>query len=309
METRKRKFSLVWPVILIGVGVVFLLDNLGVVDWNVGMMLYRTWPLILVAFGVDILIGRRSGAGDVISLILVLAVFVGGIWLFNTYGETFSDDLVTHQIDHSVGGATNAEVRIDFGVGELHVGGDPNTGSLITGSIKLFDGQDLIDDFELDGNTAKLRLGSENHFFFPNWTVGDFFDSDNIEWDINLTESIPFDLNINAGVGYSVIDLANLSLTSLDIDTGVGETTVYLPSSGDFEARVSGGVGEINIYIPTGTSIVIRVDTGLGGVSFNGDFNRAGSVYLSENYSSNGDHINLVVNGGVGSINIYEIDR
>ncbi len=51
METNKRKWSMVWPVLLIGLGVVFLLDNLGVVSWNVGLMLYRLWPLILVAFG------------------------------------------------------------------------------------------------------------------------------------------------------------------------------------------------------------------------------------------------------------------
>ncbi|MBW8011053.1 MAG: hypothetical protein FVQ83_07415 [Chloroflexi bacterium] len=309
MEINKRKISLVWPVILIGLGIVFLLDNLGVVSWNVGLMLYRMWPLILVAFGLDILFGRRSGTAGVVSLVLIIAVFVGGVWLFNTYGENFSNELAIHQIDQAANEAADAKLEIDFEVGELVVGSLSSEGILAQGSIELPESQEFINEFQLDGDTANLRLASENLLNFPDWLGGSIFDSHSIDWEINLTENLPIDLEINTGVGFSVIDLENLSLTGLDIDTGVGETMVYLPSSGDFHATISGGVGEINIYIPEGTAILIRVSTGIGSVSVRGDFDQSGDVYVSESYSSDRDYIELIVSGGVGSINIRETDR
>jgi hypothetical protein len=55
-----RRRSLVGPVILIGLGVVFLLNNLGVLAWSVWEVILRLWPILLVAAGLDLLLGRRS---------------------------------------------------------------------------------------------------------------------------------------------------------------------------------------------------------------------------------------------------------
>ena len=84
--------------------------------------------------------------------------------------------------------------------------------------------------------------------------------------------------------------------------------TIYLPSSGDFDARISAGVGELNIYIPAGTAIRISANTGLGSVNVNGDFDRNGNVYYSQDFDSSEDFIDLFVSGGVGSINIRDLD-
>ena len=55
-ETRRISgTSLVWPIVLIGMGVVFLLDNLNVIDVDLWLLITRLWPLVLVAVGIDIL--------------------------------------------------------------------------------------------------------------------------------------------------------------------------------------------------------------------------------------------------------------
>jgi lia operon protein LiaF len=50
--------SSIAAVILIGLGVLFLLSNLGVLP-NLGALLARWWPLILIAVGLGLLF-RRS---------------------------------------------------------------------------------------------------------------------------------------------------------------------------------------------------------------------------------------------------------
>ena len=54
--------SLFWPLVLIGVGVIWLLGNLGVISWTNLTVLFRLWPLLLIAIGLDLLIGRQSPA-------------------------------------------------------------------------------------------------------------------------------------------------------------------------------------------------------------------------------------------------------
>lgn len=44
----EQKRSLVWPFILILVGVLLLLNNMGVIPWIVWASLIALWPLILV---------------------------------------------------------------------------------------------------------------------------------------------------------------------------------------------------------------------------------------------------------------------
>jgi len=59
MEQRRWRGSLVGPIILIGLGIVFLLNNLGLLSWSVWEVILRLWPILLIAIGLDILLGRR----------------------------------------------------------------------------------------------------------------------------------------------------------------------------------------------------------------------------------------------------------
>ena len=67
---QSRRGSLVGPVILLGLGIVFLLNNLGVLEWSVWEVIFRLWPVLLIAAGLDFLIGRRSVWGSLLALVL-----------------------------------------------------------------------------------------------------------------------------------------------------------------------------------------------------------------------------------------------
>ena len=49
-----------WPVILIGAGVVFLLNNLGVLTWGVWEMLWRLWPVLLDGLCANLRVARAG---------------------------------------------------------------------------------------------------------------------------------------------------------------------------------------------------------------------------------------------------------
>jgi hypothetical protein len=81
MMDKKRELgyrSFFWPILLIGIGTIWLLANLEILpDLNWRFFL-RLWPLIFVVIGLDIIIGRRSpfagallAVGTVAALILL----------------------------------------------------------------------------------------------------------------------------------------------------------------------------------------------------------------------------------------------
>src|SRR5512139_225381 len=84
MDSRERHGGVVGPVILISLGVIFLLNNLGWLDWSVWSTVLRLWPVLLIGAGLDILFGRRSMWGSLLVALLLLAVLAGAIWLDQT---------------------------------------------------------------------------------------------------------------------------------------------------------------------------------------------------------------------------------
>ena len=112
MNNNTYRRSLVGPVILIGFGVILLLNNLGLLSWTIWDTLFRLWPVILIAIGLDILIGRRSLWGSLLSAALVLAIFGGAIWLFASR-PAGGEAVTTEQISQPLGGDVSLDGTVE----------------------------------------------------------------------------------------------------------------------------------------------------------------------------------------------------
>jgi len=53
------KSTIVGPLVLIAVGILFLLKNLGLADLDIGRILSVWWPAILILVGISLLIKRN----------------------------------------------------------------------------------------------------------------------------------------------------------------------------------------------------------------------------------------------------------
>lgn len=306
MDERLHRGGLVWPVILIGAGVVFLLNNLGVVGWNVWGTLWRLWPVLLIAAGLDILIGRRSLLGSaLVALLLVVVLGLAiGLGLPQWGNSDAASAARTEPISEDLKGAARADVAIGFGAGTLRLAALPEgSAQLLKGTADLSKGENLQLSHTGSSAVDRLDLRSQN-----GWTVGpNVIADDRKAWDLELNRDIPMSLQVDVGVGRSTLDLTQLNLTRLVIDGGVGQATVKLPMRGRFDVEIDGGVGEITLIISQGLAARVRVDGGLGGVSVDGNFNRRDREYTSPNYSSAENRANIQVDGGVGRIVIREV--
>lgn len=299
LERRPQRTGLVGPTVLIAAGIVLLLNNLGLVSWGIWASLMRFWPVLLVAVGLDIIFGRRSTwASALIALaaLLALALLAGpwGSWSIRGAGLATSTT-----ISQGLDGARRASVELAPGVGTLRVSAMAEPDGLIVGTAETYANERLDRAFSVYDGTAFFALRSEQ--IQPWQSTGGW---DTRTWDLQLNPEVPTRLMIAGGVGRTEADLSKLNLMSLDVNAGVGDVRLTLPATGRFSVQINAGVGDVEVTIPPGMAARITVNGGLGQTRVLGTYERSGDTYTTPGYATAEHRIDLMVEGGVGSVTV-----
>ncbi len=303
MSERARRGGLVGPLLLVGLGVLFLLNNLGLTAVSVWDVLFHLWPLILIAIGLDLLIGRRSVWGSLLVLALILTVFVGGILLIGVQDGTA---LAGEDISQPLGGVSEAEISMGPALGLIRVGSlDSESSYLVRGTIRLMSGEDLRREYSPDRDPARLTLRSSGQTWFP--VIGGW--GDEATWDLGLNPEVALNMDLSLGVGKIEVDLTGLNMTSVEISLGLGKTIVTLPDEGRFTAKISGAIGETYVVIPKSMAVRIHVSTGLGTSSMPAGYIHRGDTYSSPGYESAEDRVEMDISQAIGLITVVDLRR
>jgi hypothetical protein len=301
VQPSPHRGGVVGPLILIALGVVFLMNTLGYLTWDVWSAMVRLWPLLLVGAGLDLLFGGQSILARLLVALAVLLLFVVGFWYFSSNLFT-ATQWSEQRFSQDVGRANNAEVTLHGGVGLFQVGPVENSEQLIEATLDLAPNEEATESYEIKNGTVfyTLNTTSEGNIgTMPFWQRGN-----EKTWSIWLNGDLPMDLTISTGVGESKLELSQLNLTDLSVQAGVGQTTVTLPQQGDYTATIHAGVGGVTIYIPESVAALINIDTGLGPVNVEGSFERNGEQYVSRDWSGAEHRVTLQVDAGVGTVHI-----
>ena len=322
-------------IILIGIGVVWLLGQFNVLSSASFSVLVRFWPLILVAIGINLLVGRGSPQMSLMIGIITIIALLALMLLGPSLGLAQEVEVQTAQFSEPLSGAERAEVRLDLSVGQVTIDALADSNELISADLNYLG--DVR--FEHSGDAVRrVHLFTEGAvsggtFSIPFLPWFDFGQPD-LTWDIGLTPDVPIVLDINGGVGESNIDLSGLQITSLDMNTGVGETTLTLPATdAAYNASIDTGVGELAITIADGAALALTVNGGVGQVTLDiphdgavrleargglGDVNVSGAnlnlvrqrddvfEYETDSYSSasENERITILVTGGIGGVRV-----
>ncbi len=247
----------------------------------------------------------------------------------------------TDEISLPMPDASNADVTLEFGYGELNLAPGAET-ALLEGTA-TYNVPELKPKTSTSGNTIRVETGDLNIKGIPSF-------SDNVKntWDLKLGD-MPMDLHIKAGAYKGRFELGGLSLTSLDIGDGASDvelnfseqnlvemTTLHyetgasnihlsglgnanfqsmdfhsgagnysLDFSGDFQrdanVSIELGVSHLEITVPQGVNATVVFDGSISNVNPSGGWSKSGNNYT---LSGSGHSLSINVKIGAGSMDL-----
>ena len=295
----RRGFPL-FPLLLISLGCLLLLQTTGILSWHLWASIWRLWPVLLIAIGINIILGARMPwvAGTLITAVLAVGIALTAFsGAFTTNG--FRNDIVaTATFDELLGETESVGVNINFGAGELRVDSlPPGSPNLVEADFQGREAEVSVNRFD---RSADLDI-SNGDFDFGFLRI-----NDRAIWDVSLSPSPTMFLDLNAGASEMTLDLSKLKVHDLSIDAGAADIEIVMPSdAGNVNADIDIGAADLIIIIPEGVGARIDVDTAAGSLSIDqGRFRKQGDFYPSPDFEELANRIYLSIDSGASSVEI-----
>jgi hypothetical protein len=298
-ERKPKRISIFGPVLLIAVGVILLLNSLGILEWGIWWSLLRLWPILLIAAGLDLLLGRFSIWGSLLAALLVLAVLGGALWLALD-GDLGGRGLQAQEIRQTLGEATQADVRVEPGVGILRLEALPESADLIQGTIYLSKGEEIAQDV----TAGEPQIRYELRTLKTSWATPLGGWNTERTWDLGLTPGAALDLAAILAVGEADLNLSDLAMSDLQVEVGLGRIELTLPAEGRFEGRLQSGMGQIVIRVPQGMALQIGGDLGLVVRDVPEGYQQDDDSITSPGYAVAENRVDLTIDEGIGILEI-----
>jgi hypothetical protein len=278
-----RYRSFFWPIVLIGLGTIMLLANLGLIPMPSMRMLVRLWPLALIILGLDLLIGRRS---PLLGALIGLAAVALVILFF--YAAPVLDIVPTVErktipLNTPLENTSSAKVTLDLERYATTIDASVDSDDLFDAVLETYTDVDYV---ARGGERKTIKLEpTDSSTFDLDWINNPTRD---MTWEIGLSPEVPLELAVDVGSGSASLDLFDLMLEELKVDGGSGSTDLMIPAGSlRYPVDVNGGSGSFDIEIEDKAEIEATFDVGSG--SFD--------VIVGS-----GVEMNLEIDGGSGSI-------
>jgi hypothetical protein len=302
-----RSRSLVFPVLLVALGALFLLRN-----WHPAFqpwpLIKIYWPLILVFVGLGKMWDAFQGAkqtrpgasiGSTVGVLLFVLVIVVLLWRGNAF--TNADGRYGRGIDHGseirdLQNATSLNAVIMMPAGELSLSGGTSRAVESDFDYSAAWSRPHV-DYHVNGTAGDLDISQGNH--------GPALGPDDNTWRVHLNNSVPVDLQFRMGAGRGNLKFREINLKKLFMEVGAGQVNVDLTGdrNADVDVAIHGGVGQAVIRLPKNVGVTVEAKGGIGAVTTHG-LTKVGGNYVNAALGHSPHTIHVFVEGGIGNIDL-----
>jgi hypothetical protein len=286
-----------WPLLLIVIGLVFLLANLGYIAPVSALALFSLWPIILILVGIDIAFARRWPLGVLALDVLIIAFGVALVASQPTLATPFgpvvffsrSDRPVASTVSVPRGDAKSMTLHLNGGAGTFRIAGGGNdllkaTSDQENLSLRSSGGPDRL-DVRIDQNDRGVRFGGGGPTHI----------------DISIPSEVATSFDMNAGAGEFVVDFTDVKLTDARMSVGAASLRIVLPktATGDVGITVNAGASSVVVEVPEG--VEARITTSGAIISLKSENSRVANSETS-GYSSAKDRVTVRITAGASSV-------
>ncbi|MDD5468737.1 MAG: DUF5668 domain-containing protein [Anaerolineales bacterium] len=295
-----RGEGLTGATFMAGLGVIFLLANLGYLRLDVWWVVLHFWPILLIAIGFDILIARRSLLASLLGMAAILAILLGGLWLFGSPGFG-SAGMSGDAFQEPLGQARMGEIILKPAAGELRLAAGDDPDLLVSGQVPSTTSVEF--DSSVEASKASFSLASRQGAAVTFPGAGG-----QSTWVVALNSQVPLNVAVDMGVGNSELNLADLQLEGLDVNQGIGRAVITLPETGEFYGKANLAIGQLVLLVPRGRAVRLHIDKGLVVLSLPAGFVQDGESYRSQDAGAGAELLNLDLNVAIGVLTVKYLD-
>ncbi|MBV2246623.1 MAG: hypothetical protein KUL83_05635 [Lentimicrobium sp.] len=303
-----------WGVILVIIGTLFILKNVGLVyfDW---VTLWRLWPLVLILWGISIIPVKDylklifSIIAILLSVLLVNRYDRTGYYRFGwrhsdpqsewrdgnrKYDKTFEDE---QQLFQPYDSAINrVELKLEAAAGEFKLADNIDDDKLLTffkqGTIANYSmisrDEDSSRFIELNMQESKIRMDNRGN-----------------RVKIGLNPRVIWDFDFDIGASSINLDLSNYQVENIDIDGGASSINLKLGNkSRETHLGISAGAASIQINIPETSGAEIKTETALTSRDFKGFNKVSNGLYRTSDFVNASNKIFIEFDAAVSSLSV-----
>ncbi|MVN20965.1 LiaI-LiaF-like domain-containing protein [Mucilaginibacter arboris] len=320
---RDRLFT---GLFLLGIGILFLLDNFNVINFHWGNII-RLWPLFLILSGVNMVFSHQnSGSATAVKVAVFIAVFALVVYrgampadshFWNNHFNNnafFNDDSSDDDDDHEGKGVTKLEGNSTYQepyspqvkVATLNIRGggatyilQDTTAELFSAATHELSGKFVFNTLATDsGKTINFNTRSSRHSI--NW------DSDKgNKATIKLNTNPEWNIDVASGASKMNLDLSKFKIRNLHVKGGATSMDVKLGEPvNNMLVDISTGVSEVNISVPKDAACHINSKTGLSSKNFDGFESKSDSQYETAGFAAAPKKIYLNLKGGISDFSV-----
>ena len=283
-------------LLLLALGILLLLNTTGLVGWGIWWhIIFRFWPVILIAVGFHIMLAPRFPLLSALVVAVIIAAGVGAAYLSNQTVQGYG-----YQLGYESGHSSNLanihalDMNIDFGAGSLAIGSD-----MLDSQGSLYSVRSTRLGVAVDENRNKGISEVTLSVDAPDALMNDYNDGWNVNIDLfGLFRSLG-DIDWKVGLSPDV-------MVKLDIDAGAADVDIDLPANaGHTDVRIDAGAADIDISLPDDVAALIESDSALTSLDLDTSrFPGRDGVYQSPGYDTAQNRVYIDIDAGVSDISI-----
>ncbi len=287
------------PILIVILGIIFLLNNFGILPWELWSNLWKFWPILLILFGVETLVGRQSsfrGLGFLLFLIFLVPVFL----ILNPFT---GNPLATKSLDldEPLANLTRGRLNFQFQSANIKLADlDHNSTSLFKGTVKY---SDLLPKPTL---SIDKRLGEGNYTITqPEQKALPFLSSLGNNIVLGLSPLIPLEIKIKSTSGVININLTKIKVDVIQIDTSTSQTNIKFAADFSSKVYIKASAGIVNLTIPKNVSASIKTTSSLKSIKIDEKlFPKNGEIYKSPTFESSQFRVEVEITSQATNVNV-----
>ena len=320
----KNKSNFYLGIFLIGLGLIFLLRNLGYVHVSIAQI-FHLWPFLFIIMGLRY-IPMSPKMRDTVNIVLLLAFF--GLlffgpqvhWRKSLFGMVpvdiyySSEDETEDNTDTLQTNTNGTNGRNDFyfftemnpeiqsASMELNLAAADFQVKEPTDKLYELILEDLPypikSDFSVEGHKALIRISPENQngsHRINNLATG----------ELHLNAQIPWDMTINAGASALELDFSPYIIRKIDIHSGAAQLDLKLGDrASETDVEISSGASDMTIHVPEKSGVEVEINNVFSSKSLPG-FRKVGkNLYRNDQYNKASHKIKLRINSAISQLKI-----